>query len=80
METPSETPETRKSPNAQPKHQGGGVLGQEQGTAPTSGVVTASPAEAALPFTGSNAPLLMLVGAGFLGLGLVLHRMSTDRG
>jgi hypothetical protein len=56
------------------------VLGEEQSGG--GGVVeTAAPsAESTLPFTGFDVPLLMLVGTAFLGLGLVLHRATTQRG
>ena len=56
------------------------MLGQEQEHG--GGVVeTAAPGtEATLPFTGVDLPLLLLTGAAFLGLGLVLHRVRAERG
>jgi LPXTG-motif cell wall-anchored protein len=71
--SPPNTPKTHAK-----ARQGGGVLGQEQGRG-GGGVVQAAPAATTLPFTGSEVPLLMLMGAAFLGLGLVLHRMSANR-
>jgi hypothetical protein len=89
VETPPEkTPPVKETPNhptsppnAPNTHanQGGGVLGQEQGHG-GGGVVQASTAESTLPFTGSDTLLLMLLGVASLGLGLVLHRVSTERG
>jgi hypothetical protein len=78
VETPVEKPDHPTSPNTPnaPEKNGGGVLSQEQGTG-GGGVVTASPAETALPFTGSEVPLLMLLGVTFLGVGLVLRRVSS---
>jgi hypothetical protein len=81
---PTETPNTPttppETPNTHAHHQqGGGVLGQEQGQGGGE-VVTASPAETTLPFTGIDIPLLMLMGVAFLGFGLVLHRVSAERG
>jgi hypothetical protein len=85
VETPVETPNQPTSPNSpntpdtREKETGGGVLAQEEQTG-GGGVVTAAPAETALPFTGSEAPLLVLLGVAFLGVGLVLHRVSAVRG
>jgi hypothetical protein len=83
--TPPETPVTHKpsSPNETPKPNtppgAGGVLGLEQGSG-GGGVVEAAPsAQATLPFTGAELPLLFLTGAVLLGLGLVLHRVSSER-
>jgi hypothetical protein len=80
---PTETPNTPttppETPNTNAHQQGGGVLGQEQGQGGGE-VVTASPAESTLPFTGIDVPLLMLMGVAFLGIGLVLHRVSAERG
>jgi len=57
------------------------VLGQEQEHGGGQVVESAAPsAEATLPFTGVDLPLLLLTGAAFLGLGLVLHRVSAERG
>ena len=57
------------------------MLGQEQEHGGGQVVESAAPsAEATLPFTGVNLPLLFFTGAAFLGLGLVLHRVSTERG
>jgi hypothetical protein len=57
------------------------VLGQEQEHGGGGVVETAAPsAETTLPFTGVDLPLLLLTGAAFLGLGLVLHRVSAERG
>jgi hypothetical protein len=57
------------------------VLGQEQASGPGGVVETAAPsASSTLPFTGFDVPLLFLTGAAFLGLGLVLHRASAERG
>jgi hypothetical protein len=94
VETPPvETPQTpeapQESPNAPVKEKGGGgvnVLPQEQGSggqeAPNTGITEtnaeASPADT-LPFTGSNIPLLVLLGGGFLGLGVGLRRLSAER-
>jgi hypothetical protein len=82
-ETPVETPHhpttSPNAPNTRAEH-GGGTLAQEQGQTGAGGVVTASPAESALPFTGSEIPLVMLLGVAFLGVGLVLHRVSAARG
>jgi hypothetical protein len=83
VETPPETPTTPpETPSTREQHGGGGVMSKEQGQG-GGGVVTAAPAETAettLPFTGSDTPLLMLVGVAFLGLGLVLHRVNAERG
>ena len=86
VETPPETPQKPnrqttppETPNTRVEHGSGGVLGQEQGSG-GGGVVQASPAQSSLPFTGSETPLLILLGASLLGIGLVLHRMSVERG
>ena len=80
---PTETPNTPNSPpetpNTPSNQQGGGVLGQEQGRGGGE-VVTASPAETTLPFTGIDVSMLLLMGVAFLGFGLVLHRVSAERG
>jgi hypothetical protein len=81
VETP--VPHTPPSPTEKPKHNtqpGGGVLGQEEESGSGGVVETAAPsAESTLPFTGADIPLLILTGAVFFGLGLVLHRVSTER-
>jgi outer membrane biosynthesis protein TonB len=83
VETPPEKPNRQttppETPNARVERGSGGVLGQEQGSG-GGGVVQASPAQSSLPFTGSETPLLILLGASLLGIGLVLHRMSVQRG
>lgn len=86
VETPPETPQKPsrqttppETPNTGVKHGSVGVLGQEQGPG-GGGVVQASAAQSSLPFTGSETPLLILLGASVLGIGLVLHRMSVERG
>jgi hypothetical protein len=57
------------------------VLGQEEESGGGGVVETAAPSTAStLPFTGVDIPLLVLMGATFLGLGLVLHRVSAERG
>jgi hypothetical protein len=58
------------------------VLPQEQGHGNGGEVVAteAAGAESTLPFTGADIRFLLLTGAAFLGLGLVLHRMSAERG
>ena len=51
-------------------------------TAPTGGVagtVTEATTTASLPFTGSHAPLLLVVAVGLLGLGTGLRRVAADR-
>jgi outer membrane biosynthesis protein TonB len=83
VETPPEKPNrqttTPETPNTRVERGSGGVLGQEQSSG-GGGVVQASPAQSSLPFTGSETPLLILLGASLLGIGLVLHRMSVERG
>jgi hypothetical protein len=67
-------PNETQTPNS---NSGGSVLGQEE----EHGGVVATPApsaESTLPFTGVDIPLLMLMGALFLGVGLVLRRVSTE--
>ena len=57
------------------------MLGQEQASGGGGVVETAAPSTAStLPFTGVDIPLLVVMGATFLGLGLVLHRVSAERG
>lgn len=84
METPQENhPNRPTSPQTTPntrEQSGGGVLAKEQDVAGGGGVVTAAPAESTLPFTGSETPLMVLLGVAFLGVGLVLHRVSAARG
>jgi hypothetical protein len=62
----------------QEQHRGGG------NEAPTEEVTEvgaeAAPAVEALPFTGSNTPLLVLLGGGLLGLGMGLRRVVAERG
>ena len=76
-------PETPQQPSS-PKHNtqtGGTVLGQEESSGGGGVVETAAPStESTLPFTGVDIPLLVLAGAAFLGLGLVLRRVSAERG
>jgi hypothetical protein len=87
--TPPETPDTPESPPAPVEEKGGGgvdVLPQEQGSggeeAPTGGITETSaeagPA-ATLPFTGSRTPLLVLLGTGFLVLGVGVRRLTSER-
>ena len=84
-ETPVETPKRRRKRRPLPRtcrtrSRVAACWGRSRAPAGRVEVVKATPAEASLPFTGSNTPLLMLVGVAFLGLGLVLHRVSTERG
>ena len=83
VETPPEKPKRQttppETPNTRVERGSGGVLGQEQGSG-GGGVVQASPAQSSLPFTGSEIAVLILLGASLLGIGLVLHRMSVERG
>ena len=71
--TPPETPNTRVERGS------GGVLGQEQGSG-GGGVVQAAPAQSSLPFTGSEIAVLILLAVSLLGIGLVLRRISVERG
>jgi hypothetical protein len=80
-DTPTPKPHKPSSPQS-PENTGGVVLPQEQGQGNGGEVAatTATGAESTLPFTGADIRLLLLTGAAFLGLGLVLHRMTTQRG
>jgi hypothetical protein len=85
VETPESpaTPHSPKSPTSPVEEKGGGgveVLPQEQVSGAVGGQEAPTATEATLPFTGSETPLLMLVGVGLLGLGVGLRRAVAERG
>jgi hypothetical protein len=78
-ETPTESPTApvaEERGDVLPQEAVGGGGGQEAPAAPvTETGVQAAPAGTTLPFTGSHGPWLVLIGLGFLGLGVGLRRV-----